>query len=242
MIVVGEEIPFVVNSRITEDGQTINTIQYDNIGIILRVTPFITSNNMVEMIVAPEISSRSTEQVPISTTVSVPVIQKRSAETVVVTPNGATAVIGGLMQTQRLESVRKIPLLGDIPILGIPFRRTIKDDVKQELLIFLTPTIVNDPNRVEDLTSHEVENTELVRKAFTEKEFEKFFDSAPRSETTVEETVLADKEVREPEVRRATAVTTTSETKINNTTTTLTKPGSKTPAAPPPTIRKSAAP
>ncbi len=240
VIVVGEEIPFVTNSRVTDLGQTINTIQYDNIGIILRVTPFITSNNMVEMIVAPEISSRSSETVPISTTVSVPVIQKRSAEAGVVTPNGATAVIGGLMQTQRLETIRKIPLLGDIPILGIPFRRTIKDDVKQELLIFLTPTIVQDPSTVEELTTHEVENTELVRKAFSEKEFEKFFDSAPHTETTVEETVLTDKEVRAPEVRRALPITTKTETR-SNTSTTLTKPGAKVAPAAAPALFKPAA-
>ena len=57
VIVVGQEVPFVTNSQITDNGQTINTVQYDNIGIILRVTPFITSEGTVEMIVAPEISN-----------------------------------------------------------------------------------------------------------------------------------------------------------------------------------------
>ena len=57
VIVVGQEVPFVTNSRIDSLGQTINTIQYDNVGIILRVTPFITADNSVEMIVAPEISN-----------------------------------------------------------------------------------------------------------------------------------------------------------------------------------------
>ena len=66
-----------------------------------------------------------------------------NAETVVVTPNGQTVVIGGLMETQRVESVRKVPILGDIPLIGLAFKRTIKDDVKRELLIFLTPHIVS---------------------------------------------------------------------------------------------------
>ena len=126
VIVVGSEVPFITNSRITDDGQTINTIQYDNVGIILRVTPFITSDGTVEMIVAPEISTLTDQTVPISNNASAPVIAKRSAETVVVTPHGQTVVIGGLMETQRTETVQKIPILGDIPFLGIPFRRTIK--------------------------------------------------------------------------------------------------------------------
>ena len=106
--------------------QPTNTITYDNVGIILRVTPFITSEGTVEMIVAPEISSLTAQTVPISSTVSAPVIDKRSAETVVVTPHGQTVVIGGLMETQRIEDIQKIPLLGDIPLLGAAFRRTIK--------------------------------------------------------------------------------------------------------------------
>ena len=139
VIVVGSEVPFITNSRTDALGNLTNTITYDNVGIILRVTPFITSEGTVEMIVAPEISSLTAQTVPISSTVSAPVIAKRSAETVVVTPNGQTVVIGGLMETQRIENIRKIPLLGDIPGLGAAFRRTIKSDVKKELMIFLTP-------------------------------------------------------------------------------------------------------
>lgn len=209
VIVVGQEVPFVTNSRVTDNGQTINTIQYDNVGIILRVTPFITANNMVEMIVSPEISNLTSQTVAISNTVSSPVIAKRSAETVIVTPNGSTAVIGGLMETQKIDTIRKIPILGDIPVLGFPFRRTITSDVKKELMIFLTPQIVHDPRTVEDVTSQELERTELVHKAFNEKDFEKFFYSAPPETRVEEETVTTDKEVNEPEVRRATAVKTT---------------------------------
>jgi general secretion pathway protein D len=97
VIVVGQEVPFITNSRTDALGQITNTIQYDNVGIILRVTPFITSDGAVEMIVAPEISTLTSQTVPISSTASAPVIAKRSAETVVVSPNGATVVIGGFM-------------------------------------------------------------------------------------------------------------------------------------------------
>ncbi|MDB6152648.1 MAG: gspD 1 [Chthoniobacteraceae bacterium] len=207
VIVVGQEVPFVTNSRVTSDGQTINTIQYDNVGIILRVTPFITSEGTVEMIVAPEISTLTSQTVPISNTASAPVIAKRSAETVVVTPNAQTVVIGGLMETQKTEAVRKIPILGDIPILGLPFKRTVKDSVKRELMIFLTPYIVNNPKGLKDLTAIEAEEAELVHKAFTDKELAKFVDLPkldPLPVRTKEVTTTTVKApLKEPEVRRA---------------------------------------
>ena len=178
VIVVGQEVPFVTNSRTDNNGNIINTITYDNVGVILRVTPFITSEGTVEMIVAPEISSLTDQTVPISSTASAPVIAKRSAETVVVTPNGKTVVIGGLMQTQKIESVRKIPLLGDMPgFLGFPFRRTVKNDVKSELMIFLTPIIVNNGSDAQRVTSDEVNKSELVEKAYTKKDFDKYLDT-----------------------------------------------------------------
>lgn len=177
VIVVGEEVPFITNSRITEFGQTINTIQYDDIGIILRVTPFITSEGFVEMIVAPEISTLTDRTVPISDNVNAPIIAKRSAETVVVTPDATTVVIGGLMETQRTESVTRIPLLGDIPVLGFPFRRTTKDEVKKELLIFLTPYIITGAEKLRDLTLDEANRTQLMPQAIPPHEFERYADT-----------------------------------------------------------------
>lgn len=213
VIIVGQEVPFVTNSQITDTGQTINTVKYDNVGIILSVTPFITNNNMVEMIVAPEISALTDQTIAISNTATAPVISKRSAETVVVTPDGTTSVIGGLMQTQRTSTITKIPILGDIPYLGIPFRRTVKSDTKTELLIFLTPYIVHTPEDLEASTADEVSRTQLMHKAFSEKELAEFlqatnFDnnktgtqtSSSKSVTTVKAQASA------PEVRRATAV------------------------------------
>jgi general secretion pathway protein D len=175
-IVIGQEIPFITDSQITDNGNTINTIQYDEIGIILRVTPFITSDGLVEMIVSPEISNLTDETVPVSTGVSAPVIAKRSADTVVVTPNGQTIIIGGLMEKNKTEAESKIPFLGDIPLLGALFKRTISDESKTELLIFLTPYIVNRPSELAAMTEDERSKTELVPKAFTEEDLNRFLD------------------------------------------------------------------
>ncbi len=183
VITVGQTLPFVTNSRITDNGQTINTIEYRDIGIILRVTPFITSDGMVEMIVAPEISTLTDKTVPISNTANAPVIAKRSAETVVVTADGKTVVIGGLMENNKTESVRKVPILGDIPILGMAFKRKIKENTQTELIIFLTPYVVQRPSELAKMTKSETDKAELAPKAFSDKDLDKFLDGLPLKES-----------------------------------------------------------
>lgn len=165
-ITIGKEVPFIRNSRVTDNGQTINTIEYEDIGIILEVTPHITPDRLVEMEVAPEISTLTSESVPITDTTDARVIAKRSASTRVVVADGKTVVIGGLMEDNMTESVSKVPLLGDIPLLGALFRRTIKEKSKTELLIFLTPTVVTGVEDLETLTDSERTQLDIVPTAF----------------------------------------------------------------------------
>ncbi|MCL5096733.1 MAG: hypothetical protein M1608_04240, partial [Candidatus Omnitrophica bacterium] len=153
IIMVGQRIPLITGSQVIAlTGGVNNTYNYYDVGIILRVTPFISNDGMVEMIVAPEISSLSDQGVTISTgsnaSFNAPIINNRSAETVVVTPDGKTVIIGGLMENKKITSTRKVPLLGDIPFLGALFRRKVKQDAKSELYIFLTPRIVPYPSQV----------------------------------------------------------------------------------------------
>ncbi|MFM7750810.1 MAG: type II secretion system protein GspD, partial [Opitutaceae bacterium] len=173
-IMVGQSVPIITNSRVSDQtNTTINTVQYQDIGIILRVTPFITQEGLVEMIVSPEISSLSATTVPISNTVSSPVIDKRSADTVVVTPSDKTIVIGGLISTQTTDRDSKVPILGDIPILGYAFKRKQKADVKTELLIFLTPHVIRTPDDMNTVTVGERGKLDLSTKAFEKHELER---------------------------------------------------------------------
>jgi len=176
VILIGQEVPFVTNSRTDTLGNIINTVQYDDVGIILRVTPFISEDGLVEMIVAPEISSVGEQTVPISGSADAPVINKRSAETVVVTAHGQTVVIGGLMENNKVETTRKVPILGDIPLLGLPFRRRIKEDVKTELLIFVTPYVVQTPRAIAELNADEMKRTRLSPKTFKRADLDKFVE------------------------------------------------------------------
>jgi len=179
-IIVGQEVPFITNSRFDQNGNQINTVQYQDVGIILRVTPFITTDGLVEMIVTPEISSlnRSTT-VQIQPGVEQPVIDKRSADTVVVTPSGRTVVIGGLIEKQKNDQVRKVPILGDIPLLGYAFKRTVKVDSRTELLIFLTPTVVQRPADLANLSIQEAQSLEMAPKAFDQKAVDAYLEGVP---------------------------------------------------------------
>ena len=179
VITVGKEVPFIRNSRFDTLGNQINTVEYEDIGIILTVTPFITDNGLVEMIVAPEISTTTDETVQISAGVEAPVFAKRAAETVVVTPNGRTVVIGGLMEKNKVSSVRKVPILGDIPLLGMAFKRTVKQDEKTELLIFLTPYIIEQPNDLIAMTERERSKAKLQQEAYGKEEMDEFLDIPP---------------------------------------------------------------
>ncbi|MFO8013897.1 MAG: hypothetical protein R6X20_11410 [Phycisphaerae bacterium] len=182
-ITVGQEVPFIRNSRLTEEGQTINTIEYEDVGIILTVTPHINPHGLVIMDVAPEISSITDTTVPISETVNATVYAKRSAATQVAIHNGQTIVIGGLMEDRIVDSVRKVPILGDIPLLGELFKSTNKDTTKTELLIFLTPHVADDPQQLPAMSEDETANLQAVKEAGGSGAFEKHLDSMKRGAT-----------------------------------------------------------
>ena len=161
-ITVGNEVPFITNTRTTETGQTINTIQYQDIGIILKVTPHINTDGLVIMDVVPEISSLTGQTVPISETVDAEVFAKRSASSRVAILDGETIVIGGLMEDRKTDSVSKIPILGSIPYLGALFRRTVTDTSKTELLIFLTPHVATGAEALAGISRREEQSAKIA--------------------------------------------------------------------------------
>ncbi len=174
-IVVGQRVPIINSSRVNDvSNSTVNTYVQEDVGIILKVTPFITSQGMVEMIVSPEISSLSATTIPISDTVSIPVIDRRAADTVVVTPNDKTVVIGGLISNQVSDKESKVPLLGDIPLLGAAFKRKTKSDVKTELLIFLTPHVIGSSEDLGRVSADERAKMEMAPKVFPKEDLERY--------------------------------------------------------------------
>lgn len=144
-IVVGENRPFPTGQSQTSGGNTLTTIERRDVGITLRLTPQIMESDLVKLDVFQEISTVSSESQSVGSTVLGPTTNKRSATTSVLVQDGQTAVIGGLMRDNIIVGERKIPLLGDIPILGWAFKFRTKRTEKTNLLIFLTPTILKTP-------------------------------------------------------------------------------------------------
>jgi general secretion pathway protein D len=171
-ITVGNEVPFIRDSRVTETGQTINTIEYEDIGIILEVTPYINPEGLVIMDISQEISAITATSVAISENVNASVFSKRSSENRVIVRDGQTVVIGGLMEDRITDSVSKVPLLGDIPVLGLLFKRTKKDSQKTELLIFLTPYVSTKDEELRAITENEKNQTKILRYPFEQEIFD----------------------------------------------------------------------
>jgi general secretion pathway protein D len=185
-IVVGQQVPLITNVRYDTFGNAINSVTYQNVGIILKVTPFITGDGVVQMMVQPQTSSLDpTVSVPISSGVNAPVIDIRSADTVVLTPDGQTVVIGGLMRNDSAENISKVPFLGDIPLLGNLFRHKSTSSAKTELLIFLTPYVVQAPTQLAGLSEKEKVRT-LVPKSYSEQELDRFLDKVPEKKPTTD--------------------------------------------------------
>ncbi len=122
------------------------SITYTNLGTILEVTPRISANDMIALKVVPEVSNiDSKDQQTINGSVNIAnVYAIRRIEANVVIPSGNTLVMGGLISDTKTTGNTKVPVLGDIPGLGLLFRQDSKKRDKSNLIIFVTPTIVKD--------------------------------------------------------------------------------------------------
>lgn len=132
-ILVGKEIPLIV---LDERGNPITELK--KVGITLEVTPFINSDTQITMDLHPEVSDLSSQ----ATVTGGLIFTTAQADTRVMVGNGETAVIGGLVRTNETDFKQGIPILSDIPILGSLFRYTDDRDEKRELIILVTPSIV----------------------------------------------------------------------------------------------------
>ncbi len=191
-IVVGQYIYLPSSVSLTAVGGTSTTVPeingtYQNVGIQLDVTPFIGQNGLVQMILEPQITSidNSTPGQVIqggsifASAVYAPNLDKRSANTVVVTPDGQTVVIGGLIGNTKNSSESKVPLLGDIPVLGNLFKFSNHSNQKDELLMFITPHIIQMPSQLATLTANETAQTPLITNSIPEQELDRFLDRVP---------------------------------------------------------------
>jgi general secretion pathway protein D len=152
-IVVGENVPFIAQRErdITTTNTVLNSIERKDVGITLRITPQITEGDYVKLDIYQEISALKQESENILINVG-PTTTKRSTKTSVVVKDNQTVVIGGLMQEKEEENMTKVPLLGDIPILGWFFKYKSTSKNKTNLLVFLSPHIIREEEQLTRLT------------------------------------------------------------------------------------------
>lgn len=152
-IIVGENVPFISKkeSDSSRPQSVFSTIERKDVGITLRLTPQIAEGDYVKLDIYQEISALKQESTVVVLTVG-PTTTKRSTKTSVVVKDNQTVVIGGLIEERVEENVTKVPLLGDIPLLGWLFKNTSYKKNKTNLIVFLTPHIVREASHLERLT------------------------------------------------------------------------------------------
>jgi general secretion pathway protein D len=154
-IVVGQTVPFITGSySSTGNGSStptnpFQTIERQDVGLSLKIKPQINEGNAIRMEITQEVSSISGSTVSASDLIT----NKRSVKTTVMVDDGQVLVLGGLMEDQLVESEQKVPLLGDIPLLGWLFRYQSNKKIKKDLMVFIHPRIVRDSGQGSALAS-----------------------------------------------------------------------------------------
>jgi general secretion pathway protein D len=152
-IVVGENVPFISKreSDPARAASVFSTIERKDVGITLRITPQITEGDYVKLDIYQEISALKQESENILISVG-PTTTKRSTKTTVIAKDSQTVIIGGLMQEREEEALNKVPVFGDIPLLGWLFKQKSVSKKKTNLIVFLTPHIVKDADKLLRIT------------------------------------------------------------------------------------------
>ncbi len=145
-ISVTRAFPIFATTAGTQGSPGGSSVTYSNVGIVLQVTPHISANDYIWMKVLPQVTSF---YATVTKTIAGQINQadefdSRVIDTQVLIPNATTLVMGGMVKDNPTASYTKVPILGDIPVLGYAFRSETKTMDKQNLLIFITPTIVKD--------------------------------------------------------------------------------------------------
>jgi general secretion pathway protein D len=169
-IKVVRNIPYVTKFETgTGDQNPVQNIEYKDVGITLKITPHVSKEGVVRMEVDAEISDLTGKQVAGLT--MTPETYVRQTKTSVIVGDNHTIVLGGLVRDDKNDSEDKVPILGDIPLLGLLFRSTSNTNRKTNLLIFITPRVVHTTQQIADLTRlkrHEM--TEIDQRMSEEEE------------------------------------------------------------------------
>jgi type II secretory pathway component GspD/PulD (secretin) len=166
-VLVGQYYPYISGTSVTGTGILQNNVLYQNVGVMLSVTPRIGPNGQVIMRVIPEVSAAQPTPVVLGinangTTTNATVFDTQTVQTTVTAQDGETVVLGGLITKNDAKQENKIPWLGDLPWVGAAFRYRTQTKDKRELLVILTPRIVRSREEGQRLLAEEARRVDWI--------------------------------------------------------------------------------
>ena len=167
MIEVGEKVPVSLSSTNAQNGSTQNSVKTENVTTKLTITPFTSpDSDRVQLKVDQEVAGLSNTSVKATELAKIAIATTtRKIKTSIVVDSGDTAVLGGLMKDEDSENIRKIPILGDIPILGWLFKSKTTDKKKTNLVVFITPKILRNATDNAEIVDRKInERIDFVQK------------------------------------------------------------------------------
>jgi general secretion pathway protein D len=167
---VGAQVPFIDRTLSTDVGGLTQTFSYRDVGVILEVTPHINNADEVALRIRAESSNIRNGQ----TLFGGAILDTRNFRTDLLVKSGQTVILGGIIQREDTDTVRKVPFLGDIPGLGWAFKKKDKVSREVELMVFLRPRITRSPEEAKQLLEEVEKKTPLI------KEWEK--DAQPKQQ------------------------------------------------------------
>jgi general secretion pathway protein D len=185
-ITVGENRPFQTRSTTDQSGGTFESFEYRDVGKTLTITPHVTEGRLIRMQINLEVTAID-QQATLTTSSTQPVTLKRTVDTTVIVKDQQTVVIGGLIDDSTTKSENKVPVLGDIPLLGWMFRKKSDETVKTNLYIFLTPRVIKNPGEASGIFQQKKDQIDTI-KGGEIKYYEKHSETSEES-ITIEEPI-----------------------------------------------------
>jgi general secretion pathway protein D len=164
---VGRRIPFPTTSGLNNLGQPVTSFQREDVAITLKITPRVNSSNFVTLEVEVEVQEIEEDDQGLNVAQSGFITSKREEKTTVLIKDNQTVVLGGLVGSTDTEVETKFPVLGDVPIIGALFRGRRTGSRKTNLMIFLTPHIIDDDrDMLEVQRVKEAQRQEFLRRFY----------------------------------------------------------------------------
>jgi general secretion pathway protein D len=161
-ITVGENRPYQTRATTDTSGGTFESFEYRDVGKILKITPHVTEGRLVRMVISLEVTNIDLAST-LTTSSTLPVTQKRTVDTTVIVKDAQTVVIGGLIDESATTNESKVPVLGDIPLLGWLFRNRSESNQKTNLYIFLTPRVIKSPAEAQEIFQDKKDQIDTIK-------------------------------------------------------------------------------